>query len=184
MHKRRLPIIAFIMMICFLSPVRAIADWINLSGVQNAPNIAEIHIHEDHVKIQLEIFVNDIKTFDRLIPDEFFAGTHIIRAPLEERMQQFSNQDLQVLADNGQKLQAALKLIEPRLRKKRPSPISWKINPYTGQPIPGPPEDKRVLYAELIYPFTKKPSLLTFIPPLDEKAKMCVGYDVTTVIHP
>ncbi len=171
MHKRRLPIIAFILMICFLSPVRAIADWINLSGAQNAPNIAEIHIHEDHVKIQLEIFVNDIKTFDRLIPDEFFAGTNIIRAPLEERMRQFSNEDLQIIADKDATLRATLKLAEPRLRKERPSPIPWKINPYSGQPIPGPPQDKRVLYVELIYPFKEKPASLTFIPPRDEETK-------------
>jgi hypothetical protein len=87
-------------------------------------------------------------------------------------MQQFSNEDLQVIADNGLKLQANLKLIEPRFREERPSPIRWKINPYTGQPIPGPPEDKRVLYAELLYPFTQKPKALTIIPPLDEEAKI------------
>ena len=56
------------------------ADWINLSGAQNAPNIAEIYINDDHVKVELEIFVNDLVTFDRLIPDEFFAGTRIKRA--------------------------------------------------------------------------------------------------------
>ena len=99
------------------------ADWINLSGAQNAPNIAEIHINDDHVKIEIEIFVNDLITFDRLIPDEFFAGTQIKRAPLEKRMQQFSNEDLQVIADGGQKLQASLKLIEPRFRKERSSSI-------------------------------------------------------------
>ena len=148
------------------------ADWINLSGAQNAPNIAEIYINDDHVKVELEIFVKDLVTFDRLIPDEFFVGTKIKRAALEERLQLFSNEDLQILADNGQKLQAVLKLIEPRFRKERPSPIAWKINPYTGQPIPGPPEDKRVLYAELVYPFNKKPSSLTIIPPLDAKVKI------------
>jgi len=171
MHKRRLPIIAFILIICFLSPVRAVADWINLSGAQNAPNIAEIHINEDHVKIELEVFVNDIKTFEQLIPDEFFAGINIKRAPLEERMQQFSNEGLEIVADKDAKLKATLKLAEPRLRKERPSLIPWKINPYTGQPIPGPPEDKRVLYVELIYPFKEKPASLTFIPPLDEQTK-------------
>jgi len=87
-------------------------------------------------------------------------------------MQQFSNEDLQVIADNGQKLQASLKLIEPRFRKERSSSIPWKVNPYTGQPIPGPPKDKRVLYAELIYPFTSKPQSLTIIPPLDEEGKI------------
>jgi hypothetical protein len=148
------------------------ADWINLSGAQNAPNIAEININEDHIKIELEIFVNDLVTFDRLIPDEFFAGTRIKRATLDERLQQFSNEDLQVIADNGQKLQASLKLIEPRFRKERSSSIPWKVNPYTGQPIPGPPKDKRVLYAELIYPFTSKPQSLTIVPPLDEEGKI------------
>jgi len=70
-------------------------------------------------------------TFDRLIPDEFFAGTKIKRAPLEVRMQQFSNEDLQIIADGGKSLQATLKLIEPRLRIERPTSVRWKINPYT-----------------------------------------------------
>ena len=69
-------------------------------------------------------------------------------------------------------MSASLNLIEPRFRRERPSPMRWKINPYTGQPIPGPPEDKRVLYAELIYPFTRKPQSLTFIPPLDAENKI------------
>jgi hypothetical protein len=161
-------LIVFCWVVC--SP--ASADWINLSGAQNAPNVAEIHINDDHVKIGLEIFVNDLVAFDRLIPDEFFTGTGITRASLEERMQQFSNEDLQIITENRLKLRATLKLIEPRLRKERLSPIPWKINPYTGQPIPGPPQDKRVLYAELVYPFNTKPTSLTFIPPLDEKMKI------------
>ena len=147
------------------------ADWINLSGAQNAPNIAIIHINDDHVKIELEIFVKDLTSFDRLIPDEFFAGTKIKRAPLVKRLQQFSAQDLQVITDNGQKLLANLKLVERRVRKERPSSIPWKVNPYTGQPIPGPPQDKRVLYAELVYPFTSQPQSLTIIPPLDPEKK-------------
>ena len=165
-------IIAVLTSFFWLVGTPANADWINLSGAQNAPNIAEIFINDDHIKIELEIFVNDLVAFDRLIPDEFFAGTKIKRPPLEERLRQFSNEDLQVIADNGQKLSASLKLIEPRFRRERPSPVRWKINPYTGQPIPGPPEDKRVLYAELIYPFTRKPQSLTFIPPLDAENKI------------
>jgi hypothetical protein len=150
----------------------ATADWLNLSGAQNAPNIAEIHINDDHVKIELEIFVKNLVTFDRLIPDDFFTGTPIKRPPLDERMRQFSSEDLQIVAENGQPLQATLKLIEPRLRRQRPMPMRWRINPYTGQPIPGPPQDKRVLYAELTYPFRQKPKALTIVPPLDEQRRM------------
>jgi hypothetical protein len=172
MKKTSFHIIALLTAFCGVVCPPANADWINLSGAQNAPNIAEIYINDDHVKVELEIFVNDLVTFDRLIPDEFFAGTRIKRATLDERMQQFSNEDLQVIADNGLKLQANLKLIEPRFRKERPSPIRSKINPYTGQPIPGPPKDKRVLYAELVYPFKHKPQSLTIIPPLDAESKI------------
>ena len=87
-------------------------------------------------------------------------------------MQQFSNEGMQVIADSGLKLQASLKLIEPRFRRERPMRVAWKINPYTGQPIPGPPKDRRVLYAELVYPFTQKPQSMTIIPPLDEDSKI------------
>lgn len=145
------------------------ADWINLSGAENAPNIAKIHIHDDHVKIELEISVDDMVAFDHLIPDAFFEGDDIKREPLAERIRQFSNESIQIIADEEEKLQATLKLDEPRLRKERPSPHAGKINPYTGQMIPGPPEDKRVLYAELVYPFSKKPTSLTIIPPLTEQ---------------
>ena len=162
-----------VFIVCFwITGQPAYADWINLSGAQNAPNIAEIHINDDHVRVELEIYVNDLVTFDRLIPDEFFAGTGIKRPPPEERLRQFSKEDFQVIADNSQNLPVRLKLIEPRLRKERASSTPWKVNPYTGKPIPGPPDDKRVLYAELIYPFASKPQSLTFIPPLDPESKI------------
>ena len=169
----------FLVMIWNYFSAEANADWINLSGAQNAPNIAEIHIDEDNVRIELEIFVNDMVTFDRLIPDKFFEGIDIKRPPLADRLRQFSTEDLQVIADKDNKLGARLKLVEPRIRKERPSSIPWKINPYTGQPIPGPPEDKRVLFVEIVYPFNQKPSSLRFIPPLDNKtntSKVPIGF--------
>jgi hypothetical protein len=50
----------------------ALADWINLTGAQSAPNIAEIHVNDDHVKLVLEVYVNDLDKFVDLLPDEFF----------------------------------------------------------------------------------------------------------------
>ena len=169
MKKASFLIISFLIFSFCIVCKSASADWINLSGAENAPNIAEIHINDDHVKVEIEIFVNDIATFDLLIPDAFIEGANIKRPSLAERMRQFSNEGIQVIADEEEKLQATLKLAEPRLRKERPSPYAGKINPYTGQVIPGPPEDKRVLYAELVYPFKKKPTSLTIIPPLTEQ---------------
>ena len=48
------------------------ADWINLTGAENARNIAEIYIDKDHVKIQLEVFIEDLIIFDEIIPESFF----------------------------------------------------------------------------------------------------------------
>lgn len=45
------------------------ADWINLTGAETAPNIAEIYVLDDHVKLVLEAYIGDLKTFEELIPD-------------------------------------------------------------------------------------------------------------------
>ncbi|NNK94364.1 MAG: hypothetical protein HKP41_08440, partial [Desulfobacterales bacterium] len=83
-----------------------------------------------------------------------------------------------VITGSGEKLSARLDLLEPRMRIKRPSPLVGSINPYTGQRIPGPPEDKRVLYAEINYPFKEKPESLSFIPPLDDNGfpEVAIGF--------
>ena len=69
MKKSVILFIWLVIFYCWFCRPPAYADWINLSGAENAPNIAEIYINDDHVKVQLEIFVNDIMVFDRLIPD-------------------------------------------------------------------------------------------------------------------
>ena len=164
----------------FICATPAKADWINFSGAENALNIAEIYINDDHIRVNLEIFVNDIVAFHRLVPDDFFEGKAMKRPPLVERLRNFSNEDFQFVTESGEKLQAQLNLVEPRMRQERPSPFAGMINPYTRQPIPGPPEDKRVLYAELIYPFKTKPEQLTIVPPLDKRGAGVVSIGFTT----
>jgi hypothetical protein len=46
------------------------ADWITLNGSQLAPNIAEIFVLDDHVRVQLEVYVGDLEKFVELVPDE------------------------------------------------------------------------------------------------------------------
>jgi len=155
------------------SPAKA--DWINLSGAQNALNIAEIYIYDDHVRLVLEIYVGDLDQFIDLLPDEFLKDAGVKPPPIEERLKRFSAETFQFVAGDKEKLHAELKLVEPRLRQDRPNPFAGMINPTTGRPVPGPPEDKRVLYAELIYPFSAKPETLTIIPPLADKGNTAVS---------
>jgi hypothetical protein len=165
-----------IVLVLFMSPVEA--DWVNFSGAENALNTAEIHINGDHVRLILEVFVGNIEVFEELVPDDFFSKPVLERPPAAERLQNFSERTFQMKNDDGKNLRARLGLVEPRMRKERPSPFAGMINPYTRQRIPGPPEDKRVLYAELVYPFKKRPKTLTIVPPTDSKgmSKASIGF--------
>ena len=154
------------MLVFFILVPSASADWINLTGAQSAPNIAEIYVEDDRVRLVLEVSVVDLDKFVDLWPDNFLKASGIEPPPIRERMRRFSEETFQFISEDKKKLQAELKLVEPRMRKERPNPFAGMINPYTRQPVPGPPEDKRVLYAELIYPFEQKPGTLTIIPPL------------------
>ncbi|NOR81147.1 MAG: hypothetical protein GQ529_10010 [Methyloprofundus sp.] len=157
------------------------ADWMNLTGAETAQNIAEIYVLDDHVEVKLEVYVDDLDKFEELIPDEWFNKTSVSeRPPLEQRMQTFATQRLQFITEKGVRLAAKLKLLEPRTRVDRLSPFAGMINPMTRQRVKGAPADKRVLYAEIDYPFprtetdqaktkTLKPEQLTIIPPLGDK---------------
>jgi hypothetical protein len=151
------------------------SDWVNLTGAETSPNIAEIYVLDDQVKLVLEIYIDNLDTFDELIPDDWLKDSSSNRSPIEERLQNFAKNKFQFITNTGEKLSAKLILVEPRLRIDRKSRLAGKINPYTRQRIPEAPEDKRVLYAELSYPFQTKPKTLTIIPPLDEEGRAIVS---------
>ena len=170
----------FIAIIFYLAlPITSLkADWINLTGSETAPNIVEIDVLDDHVKLALEIFVGDLETFEELIPDDWLKDSNTQRLRLNERLRIFSSQKFQIITDTGERLPANLNLVEPRLRIDRESPFAGMINPITRQPVPEAPADKRVLYVELLYPFKGKPKTLTFIPPLDneDRVRVSIGF--------
>jgi hypothetical protein len=154
------------------------ADWVNMTGAENARNIAEIYIEKDQVTLKLEVFVKDLLIFEELVPDDFFPAPLPGRPGSDERIQNFADSVFQIITDTGEKLSAKLVLAEPRMRVERSSPLVGAINPYTRQRIPGPPEDKRVFYAELVYPFKGQPKSLTIIPPVSDNGfpKTSIGF--------
>ncbi|MCK5431579.1 MAG: hypothetical protein KAJ03_02485, partial [Gammaproteobacteria bacterium] len=167
--------VAIVFLSLIFASTLARSDWVNLTGAETSPNIAEIYVLDDHVKLVLEIYVGNLDVFDELIPDVWLKDSSINRSPIEERLQKFATNKFQFITDTGEKLPAKLILVEPRLRIDRKSRFAGKINPYTRQRIPEAPEDKRVLYAELSYPFKTKPETLTIIPPLDEEGRALVS---------
>jgi hypothetical protein len=154
------------------------ADWINLTGSETAPNIAEIYVLDDHVKLVLEVYVGDLDKFSELVPDEFFNDAGKNRPSLEQRMHRFATQRFKFVTGKGGALRARLQLAEPRMRVDRNSPFAGMVNPLTRQRVPDAPADKRVLYVEVVYPFDEKPEQLTFVPPLDDNgnAEVTIGF--------
>ena len=159
----------FLLLTAALAAPAVHADWINLTGSETAPNIAEIYVLDDRVHVKLEIYIGDLEKFADLVPDDWLRDASG-RERLEERLERFSREGLQFVTDTGEQLTAEAVTIEPRLRVDRQSPFAGMINPITRARVPDAPADKRVLYVELDYPFEGKPNSLQFIPPLDEDA--------------
>ena len=170
---RRAYLTSIILFFVFITSTRA--DWINLTGAETSPNIAEIYVLDDHIELVLEIYIGNLDTFDELIPDGWSIDSNIIRPTLEKRLQKFATETFQFIPNTGENLLAKLVLVEPRLRIDRKSPLAGMINPYTRQRISAAPADKRVLYAKINYPFATKPKTLTIIPPLDDDGRALVS---------
>jgi hypothetical protein len=168
MARQLVQVLVLILLAAVGAPSRVQADWMNLTGAETAPNIAEITIEDDRVRLVLEVYIGDLETFHDLIPDDLLSDAESERPTLEERLRRFSSETFRFVTDGGAVLPAELKLAEPRLRKDRFSPFAGMINPSTRQRVPEPPADKRVLYAEIEYPFAERPETLTIVPPLDD----------------
>jgi hypothetical protein len=159
-----------LLIIAALTPWTAKADWLNLTGAETAPNIAEIYVQDDSVRLVLEVYVGDLDSFSALVPDEWLRDQGADRPVLEERMREFSDEKIQFVTETGEKLQGQLELAEPRLRVDRKSPYAGMINPITRRRVPEAPADKRIAY-----PFTARPKQLTMVPPLDEQGRALVN---------
>ncbi len=89
--------IVFLSLIFASTLVRS--DWVNLTGAETSPNIAEIYVLDDHVKLVLEIYVGNLDAFDELIPDDWLKDSSIKRSPIEERLKIFANNKFQFITD-------------------------------------------------------------------------------------
>ncbi|MEE8513948.1 MAG: hypothetical protein V3S73_04440 [Gammaproteobacteria bacterium] len=59
------------------------ADWINLTGAETSPNIAEIYVLDNRVKLVLQVYIGDLETFEELIPDDWLKDLNVQRPTLK-----------------------------------------------------------------------------------------------------
>ncbi|MDV7144292.1 hypothetical protein R3X27_16530 [Tropicimonas sp. TH_r6] len=157
---------------CLAAPA-AQADWVNLGGAEVAPNIAEFHVEDGGVRVVLEVFVEDLGVFSDLVPSEWWKDAASTTPAADTlRLARFAREGLSIRTGDGASLPVEAMAIERRLRVERASPMAGATDPYTGRTMPSPPEDPRVLYAELFYPFGgERPDGLMISPPLDESGQ-------------
>jgi hypothetical protein len=156
-----------------MSPQVLLADFVPINGAAVAPNVVEIRESDDGVRINLEIFARDISEFDALIPDSWYTDGNSVPLPLADRLKEFAQTGLSVRRPDGVPLAVTAELVEARTRVDRASPLAGQRDPFSGQIVPAPPNDKRVLYAELFYPFGDlRPGQITITPPLDEDGRL------------
>jgi len=82
------------------------ADWVNLTGAQSAPNIVEIYIEDDHVRLVLEIYVSHLDKFIDLLPETFFKQAGVKQPPLKERLKRFSEETVHFVTGDKKKPRA------------------------------------------------------------------------------
>ena len=125
-------------------PAASWADWINLTGAETAENIAEFTVTDGEVRVAFELYPSDAEV---LLPGDGIA--------------------LQIEAD-GVTLVPEILLQEGRDRVDRFSPFAGMVDPRTRRKIPGPPEDKAVIFLDVRYPFDGRPENLTITPPMND----------------
>lgn len=119
------------------------ADWINVTGAAKSPNIAEVHVNENKIKLILEIDPNDLETFVK-----------------DSKKQNFNLPEFIV---DGKMLVGNIQLQDKRKRIERKS----KLPSFTGKT-----PSNEVHYLEIVYPFEKLPQQLEILAPKNEQGIM------------
>ncbi len=124
---------------------QSIADLVSPYGGETAPNFVELSVQPDHVRVLLEVDLNDYPIF--VIPDDG-SGTSLAGR---------TGQNLQIWADE-EKLISTTNTIDVRPRISRQTAASALYRPR--------PRSENVVYVDMEFPFNGKPEQITFIPPL------------------
>ena len=148
---------ALVVGIMLLCSTYASADALVRSQAMFADTIAEYYVEDDHVRLELEIGVDDVGSFRNLLPDDLYQQLDYGDTPLQERLSKFINDDMPVLADDSH-LVGRITSIGPATRPLRDA--------ITGEELPTPEEQAiLVIRATIIFPFDERPDSLTLVAP-------------------
>jgi len=146
------------------------AGFTSFTGAETAPNIAEIDIDGDKLRINLEISAVDAGVFWPKIPpaENIYELATMIAGRQDIAFKLYTN-----------KTEIKPNRLSVRIgeRKPRKSPFAGKIDPRTGIRMPDLPADKIILLTIVEYPI-KGVNHLKILPPLDndDVAAATIGF--------
>ncbi len=160
------------------------ADVVLTNGSEVAPNIAVLHVKDDGVYIDLEIYVEDIPLFADMLPigwsSDFVEGEPEAEQESNQGSAQAESRALSLVGRDERALNTEIRKVEYRTRIDRASPLAGQRDPFSGQIVPSPPKDPRVLFVEVFFPFQNSvPNELTIMPPSqDGEPLVTIGMQV------
>ena len=160
------------------------ADVVLTNGSEVAPNIAVLHVKDDGVYVDLEIYVEDIPLFADMLPigwsSDFAGGKPKAEQDSNQGSTQTLSRALSIFGRDERALHAEIRKLKYRTRLDRASPLAGQRDPFSGQIVPSPPTDPRVLFVEVFFPFQNSvPKELTIVPPSqDGEPLVTIGMQV------
>ncbi len=143
-------------------------DVIPYSGAEVARNIAVFRIEDEGVRLELEIYPEDLAEFERAFQSSLASASPTTPAKFHQPSGE-GLESIRIARADGKPLPYDLLTVKRRQRVDRASPFAGMTDPLTGRPIPGPPENPDVLYLEVFYSFEgARPETLILSPPYAE----------------
>ncbi|WP_170430278.1 hypothetical protein [Ruegeria arenilitoris] len=138
------------------------------SGAEVARNIAVFRIEDEGVRLELEIYPEDLAEFDRAFQVRLASASLTTPAKFHQSSGE-GLESVRIARADGKPLPFDLVTLERRQRIDRASPFSGMTDPLTGKPIPSPPENPDVIFLEVFYSFEgARPDTLILSSPYAE----------------
>jgi len=145
------------LLIILLAPISAYADAIVVPQAMFASTIAEYFVEDDHVRVELEIGMQDLQAFRNVLPETIYAKLGNPSAAVEDRLDLFFGRDLAIY-DGNTVLKGTVMKMGPGTRARRDA--------VTGEPMSDDGEEPEVVVlASLLFPFERQPDSLTLSAP-------------------
>ncbi|MFD0911248.1 hypothetical protein [Ruegeria arenilitoris] len=156
------------------------ADVVLTNGSEVAPNIAIFHVKDNGVFLDLEIDLDDVSKFADLVPKAWLLRHMRDDLGSPQASDHTDRRGLSIASGSEGNLSAEIRKIEYRKRIDRASPLAGQRDPFSGQIVPSPPTDPRVLFVEVFFPFHNSvPKELTIMPPSrDGESLVTIGMQV------